>query len=69
MGAKLMRLANAAARYAFEHDLNVPSPRLIPKLWSQTISDAVEHAIAHPDNRYAKSLIAADDAFARSRVK
>lgn len=65
-----MRLALAAARYAFEHDLVVPSPDLLLKggmEWTVAVSNAVEHAIAHPENQYAKSLIAADNVFANSR--
>jgi len=70
MDSKLMTLANSANRYAFEHDLPMPSfNRENIIVWSKAVSDAVEHANDHPDLRYAKSLIRADNAFARTRTK
>ena len=64
MDPKLMALANAASRYAFEHELPMPPLSAGIKTWAKAVSDAVEHATDHPDLRYAKSLIRADNAFA-----
>lgn len=68
MDTKLMRLANVAAQYAFEHNLTTPTPGMTKSAWAKTISDAVEHATDHPRNKYAQALIRADKAFANSRT-
>ena len=67
MDTKLMQLANAASKYAFEHDLPMPPLSVDVKAWVKAVSDAVEHATDHPDLRYARSWIRADEAFARWR--
>ena len=66
MNKKLMQLANAAARYAFEHDLTIPTPSMTKSAWAKAISDAVEHATDHPRNTHARALLQADKAFADS---
>ena len=68
MDKQLMRLANAAAKYAFEHDLTIPQPGMAPEQWSRAINEAVHHAEDHPSGLYANELLRADEAFARRQT-